>query len=40
MKEVLEDGHRAIVVGRADEERVVELADALIGEKLRAGDSC
>jgi proteasome-associated ATPase len=39
MKDVLEDGHRAIVVGRADEERVVELADGLIGEKLRAGDS-
>ncbi len=38
LKEVLDDGHRAIVVGRADEERVVELADALIGEKLRAGD--
>ncbi len=39
MKDVLDDGHRAIVVGRADEERVVELADSLIGEKLRAGDS-
>ena len=39
MKDVLEDGHRAIVVGRADEERVVELADSLIGAKLRAGDS-
>jgi proteasome-associated ATPase len=39
MKDVLEDGHRAIVVGRADEERVVELADSLIGTKLRAGDS-
>jgi proteasome-associated ATPase len=39
MKDVLEDGHRAIVVGRADEERVVELADSLLGAKLRAGDS-
>src|ERR1019366_10452404 len=39
MKDVLDDGHRAIVVGRADEERVVELADSLLGEKLRAGDS-
>jgi len=38
LKEVLDDGHRAIVVGRADEERVVELADALIGQKLRSGD--
>jgi proteasome-associated ATPase len=38
LKEVLDDGLRAIVVGRADEERVVELADALVGEKLRSGD--
>jgi proteasome-associated ATPase len=38
MKERLEDA-RAIIVGRADEERVVELADALIGVRLRAGDS-
>ncbi len=39
LKELLEDGRRAIVVGRADEERVVELADSLMGEKLRSGDS-
>ena len=39
LKEVLEDGRRAMVVGRADEERVVELADQLLGEKLRAGDT-
>ena len=39
LKEVLEDGRRALVVGRADEERVVELAESLMGEKLRAGDS-
>ena len=39
LKEVLEDGKRALIVGRADEERVVEMADALIGEKLRAGDT-
>ena len=39
LKELLEDGRRAIVVGRADEERVVELAESLMGEKLRAGDS-
>ncbi len=39
LKEQLDDGHRAIVVGRADEERVVEIADSLIGEKLRSGDS-
>src|SRR5436190_8837955 len=39
LKEMLDDGVRAMVVGRADEERVVELADHLIGEKLRAGDT-
>jgi proteasome-associated ATPase len=37
-KELLEDGMRALVIGRADEERVCELADELIGEKIRAGD--
>ncbi len=39
LKELLEDGRRGIVVARADEERVVELADDLVGQKLRAGDS-
>ncbi len=39
LKEVLEGGRRALVVGRADEERVAELADQLVGTKLRAGDS-
>src|SRR5436190_1324738 len=39
LKELLEDGVRALIVGRADEERVVELADELLGEKLRAGDT-
>ena len=39
MKELLEDGRRALIVGRADEERVVELADTLIGVKIRAGDT-
>jgi proteasome-associated ATPase len=38
LKEVMSDGRRALIVGRADEERVVELADHLIGSKLRAGD--
>ncbi len=38
IKEVLEDGRRALVVGRADEERVCELAGSLIGLKMRAGD--
>jgi proteasome-associated ATPase len=39
LKEVLEGGKRAIVYGRADEERVVELADSLQGVKIRAGDA-
>jgi proteasome-associated ATPase len=39
LKEILEDGTRALVVGRADEERVCELIDDLIGSKLRAGDT-
>ncbi|MDQ1367938.1 MAG: proteasome-associated ATPase [Acidimicrobiaceae bacterium] len=39
MKEVLSDGIRAIIVGRADEERVVEIAETLRAEKLRSGDS-
>ena len=39
IKELLDDGLRAIVVGRADEERVCELSDALIGMKLRSGDT-
>jgi len=38
-KELLDDGTRAMIVGRADEERVAELADHLLGHKLRAGDS-
>ena len=37
-KDLLEDGRRAMVVGRADEERVCELGDSLIGVKIRAGD--
>jgi proteasome-associated ATPase len=39
LKEMLEGGRRAIVFGRADEERVVELADSLSGVHLRAGDA-
>ncbi|MFZ4810605.1 MAG: proteasome ATPase, partial [Ilumatobacteraceae bacterium] len=39
IKEVMEDGVRALVVGRADEERVCELADNLRGVHLRSGDS-
>lgn len=37
-KELLEDGRRALIVGRADEERVCELGDELIGVKIRAGE--
>jgi proteasome-associated ATPase len=39
IKDVLEDGVRVLVVGRADEERVCELADVLRGVHLRAGDT-
>ncbi len=38
LKEVMDDGVRAVVVGRADEELVCELASALRGMRLRAGD--
>src|SRR4051812_14586637 len=37
-KELMEDGERALIVGRADEERVAELAATLRGVSLRAGD--
>ncbi len=39
IKEVLEDGVRALVVGRADEERICELADSVRGIHLRTGDT-
>ncbi len=39
VRNVMEDGHRVLVVGRADEERVAEMAGALVGQKLRSGDS-
>jgi proteasome-associated ATPase len=38
-KEMLSDGGRALVIGRADEERVVALAQPLLERTLRAGDS-
>jgi proteasome-associated ATPase len=38
VKEVLDD-RRVLVYGRADEERVVELADSLRSVKLRSGDA-
>jgi proteasome-associated ATPase len=39
LKEVLADGKRALVISQADEERVVRLAEPLLHETMRAGDS-
>jgi proteasome-associated ATPase len=39
LKELLADGERALVLGNADEERIVRIADSLAGIKIRAGDS-
>jgi proteasome-associated ATPase len=39
LREVLTDGSRALVVGHADEERVVWLADPLTDSPLKPGDS-
>jgi proteasome-associated ATPase len=39
LKEILDDGDRALVIGHADEERIVMLADTLRDTALRAGDS-
>ena len=39
LKELLDGGDRALVVGHTDEERVVHLADILRSAPLRAGDS-
>ncbi len=39
LKELLPDGDRALVIGRADEERVVFLAEPLRRRTIRAGDS-
>ncbi len=39
LKEVLADGDRALVMGHADEERVVRLAEPLRDAPLRIGDS-
>jgi len=39
LKEILEDGERALVLGHADEERIVRLAATLDDAPLRAGDS-
>ena len=39
LKEMLADGRRAIVYARADEERVAELSEELMGVHLRTGDT-
>jgi len=39
VKEVFEDRLRALVVGRADEERVCEVTEELLSSGLRSGDS-
>ncbi|BCZ24109.1 proteasome ATPase [Mycobacterium senriense] len=37
LRELLADGHRALVVGHADEERIVWLAEPLVAENLPEG---
>ena len=39
LKEVLEDQRRALVIARADEERVIEIAASVNVSELRSGDS-
>ncbi|MFB6507816.1 MULTISPECIES: proteasome ATPase [unclassified Streptomyces] len=39
LKEVLEDGERALVIGHTDEERVVRLAEPLLDITIRPGDA-
>ncbi len=39
LKELLDDGRRALIYGRGDEERVAEIADSLRDVKMRAGDA-
>ncbi|MDN5771394.1 MAG: AAA family ATPase, partial [Microlunatus sp.] len=39
LKEVLEDGERALVIGHGDEEQVVRLAARLRAQPIRSGDS-
>src|SRR5215203_1747875 len=39
LKEILADNERALVMGNADEERIVRLAEPLLGLRIRPGDS-
>nr|WP_205615729.1 proteasome ATPase [Streptomyces harenosi] len=39
LKEILEDGERALVLGHTDEERVVRLAEPLLDITIRPGDA-
>ncbi|MEV6173735.1 proteasome ATPase [Streptomyces sp. NPDC051954] len=39
LKEILEDGERALVLGHTDEERVVRLAEPLLDVNIRPGDA-
>lgn len=39
LKEILNDGQRAIVIGRTDEEKIARLAQPLMDQILRSGDS-
>jgi proteasome-associated ATPase len=39
VKELLADGERALVIANADEERIVRLAEPLLSDVIRAGDS-
>jgi proteasome-associated ATPase len=39
LKEILDGGDRALVIGHTDEERIVHIADTLRGNPIRVGDS-
>jgi len=39
IKELLDNGKRAMIVGRGDDEKVVEVADYLLDQGVRSGDS-
>jgi len=39
LKELLDGGDRALVISHADEERIARLAEPLLGQTLRSGDS-